>query len=86
MDPKRMEKGVHVIIANNIDKTRKRHKANHDMLNMMGRHFLIHDVRDTSKGLAAKINGYIWHPDDLLEDSPRKEKQTFHFDEKELHP
>ncbi len=82
----RVAKGIHVIIADNIDKTESRHGIDNEMHRMKGQRFIIDGFRSSPERMTVEIRGYNWHPDDLIEDCPRKKKQLFHFDPNELHP
>ncbi len=84
MRESRVAKGVHVIIADNLDKTESEFGVGHEMLHMRGKNYIIQGYHKSIDRFSVEIHGFDWHPDDLLEDSPSKKKQTFHFDVKEL--
>lgn len=84
MKPERMEKGVHVIISQDLSNTERTHQTNDSMYDMIGKTFKIESVQETHHGTGALIGQYVWHPGDLIEVSPRKKKQEFHFEVKEL--
>ena len=60
--------------------------ADGTMLDMRGKRYKIDEVRHTDYGTAALINGFIWHPADLIEDSYISENKSepFHFNIEEL--
>ena len=80
----RLKRGVNVIINKSLQNTHTAFGSNDEMYKMVGRHFRIEGVREKINGPAAKICSYDWHPEDLTEVCPRKRKQIFHFDVKEL--
>jgi len=84
MKRERMAKGVHVNISNDLSNTERTHQTNNDMIRMKGQTFTIESLTETSHGTGAYIKGYVFHPGDLIELSPRKKKQEFHFEVKEL--
>ena len=84
MKSNRMAKGVHVTISNDLSNTDRTHQTNNDMIKMKGNTYKIEAVQGTSHGTGAYIGGYVFHPSDLIELSPRKKKQEFHFEVKEL--
>ncbi len=86
MKAKRMDKGVHVIIKNDLSETHKAHSSCDEMGNMAGEMHMIDEVIKTDHGLAAHICGFTWHPGDLKEVCPKKKAQEFHFDAEGLHP
>ena len=87
MKPERMERGVHVIIKDDISKTDNKHSSCYEMRDMCGKMYKIDEVDTTRHGnISASINGYTWHPDDLKEVCPRKKAQDFHFNIEELTP
>jgi len=84
MKASEMKKGMHIIISNDISKTSRTHTANNSMRKMQGQYYTIKRVIITGHGLAAIVNGWTWHPEDLTEVEITKKSQIFHFDIKEL--
>ena len=75
-----MEKGMHVIIAEDISRTAETHTVTHEMMNMKGKAYTIEAIRDSRYGMTAKIKSFSWHYDDLKERlAPEKKAQMFHF-------
>ncbi len=90
MNRELMEKGVHVIISDDISETHRTLSSCDEMHNMKGVKggmHIIQEVIESDCGLAARIGGFTWHPNDLIEVYPPKKKaQEFHFDIEELYP
>ena len=80
MKESRMEKGVHITISNDACHTERTHTVNEAMKRMRGGLYQMGGTVETSYGPTAIIEGYYWHPDDLIEVSPVKKPQLFHFD------
>ena len=80
----RVEKGIHVIISHDISNTHNSHGTNEYMREMKGNQYIIKSVQNSYYGKSVKIRDYTWHPDDLIEASPRKKSNIFNFDTKEL--
>lgn len=98
MLPENMKVGLSVRISHNIDRTHERVKSTNEMLLMKGdgNYYPIERIRDHSSSSntikVAVVNGYLWHPHDLIwDDEPGVEdvslkgkKET--FDVNELRP
>ena len=84
MKQSRIEKGVHVIIGNDLSKTQRFHGTNMVMQNMRGESHIITKRKAAGYGVCAEIVNFSWHPDDLKEVCPKKKAQIFHFDVKKL--
>ncbi len=84
MEESRVKTGVYITISDNISKTDSVHGSNSDMSKMKGKTYQIEGFRSTSRGMAALVQGFLWHPDDLAEQSTEKNPEPFHFDIKEL--
>ncbi len=80
-----MEKGLVVIISTNPSNTIRTHDINVSMKTMFGKQYTIERIEKSSHGLAAIIEGWMWHYDDLEERlAPEKKAQIFHFDVERL--
>ncbi len=84
MKESEMEKGTHVTISDDASYTKKTHTVNDDMMYMQGKKYKIDSVIDTTFGKAGVINGFYWHPGDLIEEVAKRKSHRFHFDTKEL--
>ncbi len=84
MKESEMEKGTHIIIADDISNTIKTHTANDDMKYMIGKKYRIDGIANTTHGKAGIVNSFYWHPDDLIEVVAERKSHRFHFDTKEL--
>lgn len=84
MKESEIEKGLHIIIADDISKTKNTHNTCTEMNNMRGGKYKINGIAGTSHGKAAIVNGYYWHPNDLVELVAEKKSKRFHFNIKHL--
>jgi hypothetical protein len=84
MEESRIKSGKYVTISNNISKTDMAYGTNSNMSKMKGRTYKIEKSRSTKRGTAAIIKGYIWHRDDLTEQSLTYKPEPFHFNIEEL--
>lgn len=80
----RIEIGVHVTISDDLSTTKRNHGAGSDMRNLRGKTFKIEGVMDTTYGKGVRMMGFTWHPNDLIEASPRKKSNIVNFNVKEL--
>ena len=84
MKESEMGKGTHIIIADDISNTINTHTVSDDMRYMKGKKYRINDIVETPHGKAGVVNGFYWHPADLIEVTGEKKSHRFHFDIKHL--
>lgn len=85
MKESEIKKGIKVFIANTYN-TKNTHTTNVVMKSMLNKVYKIQYNKSTRHGLAAVIDGYKWHPKDLIlfKPAPIKKPKIPLFDIKEL--
>lgn len=77
-----------IINCGDLEKTDKIYHVNHSMRLMKGKRYQVNRVSTSRRHGEPMVivEGYSWHPDDLLPDynDIQKEPQVFHFDSEGL--